>query len=269
MKNLFTTVFILVLSFNLFSQSLEYNNNPDNYPRKYYSVSFATGLRTLNAQNGNLAINFYDNNNNLVKTITSDIKGSYLQPAFYFALNKGKYTGLAHRLFFDYTSGKQKSGGMGYSLSWNFPFQFKNTYLVLRTGVYAMIGNTLLNLKTIDNPNSDFHIGDNKFDEKKIRMFLTSDFFAVGPEIEARYFVNRAINAFFLFTYDLVNSLSKQQESLKFVSTKSTNDSGGSNYPLSREDVELILDGNYLDNIPFKYGNLRLSIGVSFVWNRL
>jgi len=250
--------------------SFEYNNDPDDYPRKYYAFSFAMGPRFLSAEKGNLQINFFNQiTNELDKSFNTAIDGNYPEIGYHFSISKGKYTKLTHKLFFDITNGRQKAGGLGYSLTWNFPFQHNDNFLIIRTGVNAMIGSFLFNLSTIENPNSDLKILGHKFNDKKVRLALSSEFTTIGTEVEFSYFIYKNINLFMNVSYDIITNMGSNPK-ISFIPASSEDDyTGAVNFKFLQSNPTISYNNKNITKIPMKYGKLKLSIGASFVINRI
>lgn len=229
-------------SIGLSLPSFEYNNDPDDYPRKYYAFTVGFGARYLNTQKSNLLINSYDpNTNELKKSQNSIIEGKYPQLGYYFAVSKGKYTKLTHKIFFEFTDDTHKSGGVGYSITWNFPFQHEEKFLVVRAGLYGMIGNILYKGTSVENP-------------KDTIITMSSDFTTIGTEIETSYFIVRSFSVFINFSYDLLSNMSSNQKL------------GIGDFGEYRREV--ISNGSPLKEMPMKYGKIRFSLGGNYIFNR-
>lgn len=258
---------IAFYSSGLFSQKLlKYNNNPKDFPRKYYAVSLGIGPRYLQTESGMLDINFYGQNNSVVNSFNESLSGSYLQAGFHIGLSMGKYTGFSHKLFLDISGGKKHgSGGLGYSLGFNFPFEIRNSYLLIRPGINGFIGTSRFKFLNISNPDHDLVIDGNEYTNSNVILAFDTDFLSWGPEIEFSYFAYPNVNIFLLTSYNFVNNT----ESTKvFKIFNGPDDESGQYYSAYDKNPSVKLNNKSLEKLPFKYGSILISAGASMVFNK-
>ena len=292
MKKLFILLFICLFSLNTFAQEFaflddgnqysftksksslpainpfNYNNDASDFPRKYYSFFLGFGTRSLLVQKGPVAINLQDESGfSSPKDYLTSESGSKSITGMQFGFSMGKYTKLAHSLVFDISIGKQKNGFLGYSVGWNFPFEVGERYLILKTGLMGVIGVGQLHVGDFDN-SKDFVLSNSLITANNYKVAFETEFAGFGPQVEVSYFLFRSINMYLSMDYLFVNNYTDNHY-LIFTPEDATDSSDESRISIFDDNPSVEYENKKLEEVPFKYGGLRMNIGFTLVLNRV
>ena len=240
------------------------------YLQRYRSVFLGVGPRYLNTDPGTIETTFVDDSPSMDSfNSTFEVKDGYTQFALNFGYKAGRYRGTSHDYLFDATLGKNYSALFAYSWGWNFLTKLKGKDLVIRPAIQGVLAGSGFRIGKINNNSAYIQIGKTQYyeDELDIRLEGTSVTFA--PRLDFSYIFADRWDLFLKAAYDVPagNSNPKLYFSVPDGIGKedAPNDSSVS---IDNENLTITYNGEPLESLPFTTGGLRVTFGVSYLWNR-
>ena len=252
-------ILVLLLFFSIQQISAQ-----DYFPHKYRSIFLGFGPRTLNTDPGTITTSYIDESPSMDHLQTSvDVEDSYTRVGLQFGYKWGRYSGLSHSILFDIALGDNSGGLFSYSLGYNFLVEVNSTALLIRPAFYGGFGNYGFYIGEFENNSGYIEINGNIFTDKSLDVSLSSQVFIYGPEVDFMWMFNDFLDVFVNLNYDLKNTNSRPEvvfESLGGEGTTTSVDIDGEN-PI------VTYNNEKLTSLPYDISGLRLTVGVSYVWN--
>lgn len=241
------------------------------YLQRYRSVFFGIGPRYLNTDPGLISTTYVDDSPSMDSFSAGfDVKDGYTQMALNFGYKGGGYRGTSHDYLFDVTLGtKNYTAKFGYSWGWNFLTKFKNGDLVIRPAAQVVIANTVFNMGEIQNNALYIQVGETQYYERELDVELRAQSITFAPRLDFTYVFADRWDFFLKAAYDVSTGNINPTMELSVPERLRTDDSPGpSSLDIDTANPLVTYKGEKLESLPYTTGGLRMTVGVSFLWNR-
>lgn len=241
------------------------------YLQRYRGVFFGVGPRYLNTDPGVISTTYVDDSPSMDSfNAEFEVKDGYTQMALNFGYKGGRYRGTSHDYMFDVTLGtKNYTTKVGYSWGWNFLTKFKNSELVIRPAVQVVGVNTVFNLGTIQNNAAYIQVGETQYYERELKVELRGESVTFAPRLDFTYVFADRWDCFFKAAYDVPAANTNPAIKLSVPENLRSDDSPGpSSLDIDTANPLVTYQGEKLESLPYTTGGLRMTFGVSFLWNR-
>lgn len=238
--------------------------------QKYRSIFLGIGPRFLNTDPGTIVTNFVDDSPSMdAFNSTFDVKDGYFQLGVNFGYKFGRYRGLSHDILLDVSTSANYSAKFAYSIGWNFLFEKGDKNLVVRPALQAVAGNQVFAIGQIENNASYIQIGQTQYYEDALDVELRSESFFLAPRVDVSYIFAERWDVFFKAALDLAASNSNPRLGFDVPEDLRTEESpSSSSRSIDGDNPQVFFEGEKLESLPYKTSGLRVSIGISYLWNR-
>lgn len=240
------------------------------YLQKYRSITLGFGPRFLDTNPGTITTTFVDDSPSMDSFVSDfDVQDGYTQFGINFGYKFGRYRGLSHDLLFDVTTSKSYTIKVAYSIGWNFLFDLGNKNLVIRPGLQGFFSNTSFQLGQIENNAAYIQIGERQYFEDELNVELRAESGSVAPRLDITYVFAERFDAYIKAAYDISSNNTNPRIAFEVPDGDRTADSPPDSSLMIDGDNPLVTyNGEKLEVLPYNPGGLRLTVGVSFLWNR-
>jgi hypothetical protein len=234
-------------------------------PERYRALSIKFGPRTLDTKPGVITTAFIDDSPSQDNFYaTTDIKDQYNSLGFHISYDWRRYSGLNHSIFFDVSLGDNKGGVFGYSIGWSIPLTGE---LIVRPALAGMFGNNSFKLGQIENNAGYIKIGNEEYTDNYLDVGLTGGVVLYGPEIDIRYILGDKIHLILNANYDIGSQQSNAPE-LEFTPPSNGRNQNTSSKKIDGSNPLVLYNGIKMTSMPYSVGGIRMSLGISYVWNK-
>ena len=240
------------------------------YLQKYRGIVFGLGPRFLDTDPGIISTTFVDDSPSMDSFNSNfDIKDSYTQVGINFGYKFGRYRGLSHDILFDISASNNYQIIFGYSLGWNFLFDMGGKDIVIRPALQAFGSNQVFQIGQIQNNAAYIQIEDRQYFEEELNLELRSELLAISPRLDVTYVFADRWDCFLKMAYDFPRDNTNPRLDFSVPSDLRTENSPAtSTLDIDGDNPSVRYNGEKLESLPYNPGGLRLTIGISFLWNR-
>ncbi len=254
-------ILVLFIGSQMFGQLAD----DGDFPEKYRSVFVGFGPRTLNTTPGTIKTVYTDESPSMDHLETQiEILDKYKKWGFQAGYKWGRYKGLSHSILFDISMGKNRGGVFTYSLGYNYPVKINTKALIIRAALFGGFGNFGFDIGQLENNAGYIEINGNKYYDKQLDVSLSSQVFLYGPELDLMFELSDHFEVFASFIYDIASKNSRPK--INFVTTEKE-DQDTASIDLGGDNPKVTYNGKELTSLPYEISGLRLTFGVSYVWN--
>lgn len=240
------------------------------YLQKYRSVFLGFGPRFLDTDPGSIVTTFVDDSPSMDSfNSTFDVEDGYTNLGINFGFKFGRYRGLSHDIVFDVTATSSYTFKFGYSLGWNFLFDMGGKNIVIRPSLQGIVENTVFQIGQLQNNAAYIQVDDIQYFEPELNVDLRSESVTVAPRLDITYVFAKRFDVYFRAAYDLRSDNTNPRLELSVPSDLRTDESpADSELDIDGDNPLVLYNGEKLESLPYRTGGLRVSIGVSYLWNR-
>lgn len=240
------------------------------YLQKYRSAFIGFGPRFLNTDPGTITTTFVDDSPSMDSfNSTFDVKDGYTHLGVNFGYKFGRYRGLSHDIVFDIAATTNYTFKFGYSLGWNFLFDLGDKNLLIRPALQGLVANTVFQIGQLENNASYIQVDDLQYFESELDVELRSASVTLAPRLDVTYVLAKRFDVFLKLAYDLSRDNTDPSLELSVPEDLRTDDSPqDSSLDIDGDNPLVLYNGEKLESLPYNPSGLRLSIGVSYLWNR-
>jgi hypothetical protein len=241
------------------------------YLQRYRGIFFGIGPRYLNNDAGTIVTSYVDDSPSMDNfSTTLEVKEGYLQPALNFGYKGGNYRGPSHDYMMDVSlNTKRYAVKVAYSWGWNFLTKFKNSDLVIRPSIQGVIGNSVFNLGELRNNALYIQVEDTQYYERELNVELRAESVTVAPRIDFTYVFADRWDVYLRAAYDIpTGDINPRLVISVPEALRTENSPGDSSLDIDGDNPTVTYQGRTLTNFPYTTGGLRVTFGVSFLWNR-
>ncbi|MEL7422445.1 MAG: hypothetical protein AAFN81_05610 [Bacteroidota bacterium] len=240
------------------------------YLQKYRSLFIGLGPRFLDTDPGTISTTFVDDSPSM-DSFNSDfeIKDRYTQVGINFGYKFGRYRGLSHDILFDISASNNYQIIFGYSLGWNFLLDVNGKDIVVRPALQAFGSNQVFQIGQIQNNAAFIQIDDTRYFEDELNLELRAELLAISPRLDITYVFADRWDCFLKMAYDFPRENTNPRLDFSVPSNLRTDDSPtDSTVDIDGDNPLVRYNGEKLESLPYNPGGLRLTLGISFLWNR-
>lgn len=241
------------------------------YLKRYRGIFFGIGPRYLNTDAGTILTSFIDDSPSMDNfNSTFEVEDSYVQAALNFGYKGGRYRGTSHDYLIDVTLGtKNYTVKAAYSWGWNFLTKFKNSDLIIRPAIQGLIANTIFNLGELKNNDVYIQVGDKLYYERELDVELRAQSATIAPRLDFTYVFADRWDFYLKAAYDIpTGNINPTLELTVPEELRTSNSPSDSSFDIDGDNPMVTYEGRTLTELPYKTGGLRVTFGVSFLWNR-
>lgn len=255
MKRLFNLCLFLFICASTFAQGAE----------KYRSVYLGLGPRSLDTDEGIISTTFTDNSPSM-DFFQDDfqVEDGYSRLGLQLGFKWGRYNGLSHSIGFDVSFGEHSGLGVLYSIGWSKTIEMADGWLTFRPALFGGFANYGFGIGQIDNNAGYIQIGNTEYYDPYLDLSLKSQVGLFGPELDIVYGFNDHFEVWLIGNYDIGTSNAKPK--LEFSSP--ADDGGSSSLEIAGDNPLVTYNGEKMTELPYSVGGVRLTLGVSYVWQR-
>lgn len=252
---IFTFVLFSFLSTSIYCQDAE----------KYRSVYFGAGPRILNTDPGTISTTFTDNSPSM-DFFQGDfnVEDSYTRVGIQLGYKWGRYNGLSHSIGVDFSLGSNSGGVVAYSIGWSKTIGLGDSWLTFRPALFGGFANYGFGIGQIDNNAGYIQIGNTEYYDDYLDMELKSQAGVFGPELDIVLGILDNIDVWLIANYDIGTSNARPE--LVFSSPDA--EGGSSTVEIDGDNPLVTYNGEQITSLPYSVSGLRLTLGVSYVWQR-
>ena len=255
MKRILNLCIFLLICGSIYSQGAE----------KYRSIYLGIGPRTLDTNPGTISTTFTDNSPSMdFFQDDFEVEDSYSRLGLQLGYKWGRYNGLSHSVGFDVSFGDHSGLGLAYSIGWSKTIELADGWLTFRPALYGGFANYGFGIGQLENNAGYIQIGNTEYYDSYLDMKLKSQVGLYGPELDVAYGILDFLDIWVIANYDLGSSNAKPK--LEFSSP--ADDGGSSSLEIEGDNPLVEYNGAKITELPYSVGGLRLTIGVSYVWQR-
>lgn len=225
-------------------------------------ISVGMGLRMIRTTPGTIDTRFTDDSiDRGFFDETTEVESSYQRAGLSLEMGATQDIGLSHRIFWDFSFGKQYAVLGGYSASWELPVAER---VIVSPGFNVMYGSTRLKLGKMDRIGEYTQINDKVFFDSYLNVRLKQNLFAYGPRLDFSFLFPKQNGLTLSAAYDLGIAMSKPK--LHFSASGDEDVEGGNStavVKLPDNRANVTFNDNELAKIPYK-GGLRITLG--YIW---
>lgn len=233
---------------------------------RYRSIYLGVGPRVLDTDGGIINTSLFDNSPSMDFFEGSfDVADRYLRLGLQIGYKWGRYNGLSQSVALDVAFGQHSGMGVGYSIGWSKTFDLADGWLTLRPAFFGGFANYGFGIGRIENNASYIQIGSKQYYEPYLDLELRSQVGLYGPELDVVYGITDIFEVWVIANYDLGSPNGKARLDLI-----SPNEEEGMSTikDLSGDNPLITYNDNKITSLPYKVDGLRLTVGISYVWQR-
>ena len=240
----------------------------NNFPRKYRSLFVGIGPRSFNTDPGTIITAYTDESPSMDHLETTvEVEDNYNKIGLQIGYKWGRYSGISNAVLFDISFGENQGGLVSYSFGYNFPMELGDGIFIFRPAFFAGFGNFGFDIGEIQNNAGYIEINGIQYYDSSLKVELSSQVVVYGPEVDFMWMFGGNFDAFLNVNYDLSGNNSRPE--VKFSSTSTGDDvSTGTSIDIDNANLDISYNGEALTTLPYKISGLRLTLGLSYVWNR-
>ncbi|WP_367390099.1 hypothetical protein [Lewinella sp. LCG006] len=240
------------------------------YLQRYRSIFLGFGPRYLNTDPGTIETTFMDDSPSMdTFNSTFEVKDGYAQFAMNIGYKAGRYRGTSHDYLLDVTFGKNYTAKFAYSWGWNFLTKLKGKDFVIRPAIQGILGGSGFRIGKIQNNASYIQINEKKYYEEELNIHLQGSSLTFAPRIDFTYIFANRWDFFLKAAYDVPAGNSNPMLQFSVPDKISTDDTPTDSFvSIDNENLTITYNGEPLVSLPYTTGGLRVTFGVSYLWNR-
>ncbi len=256
MKQLLSIFVLLLLVGSISAQSTD----------KYRAVSLGFGPRIINTDPGIISTSFTDNSPSMDMFVDDfTVEDSYTKIGVNVGYKWGRYNGLSQSVGLDITAGEHQRGSFYYSIGWTKTIELSNGWLSIRPAIYGGFSNQSFDLGQIENNAGYIQIGETQYYDNYLDISLKTQSGLYGPEIGVVYNSFEFLEFWATASYDLASSNARP----KLIFMSPAEEGGTSTLDLEKAtSATITYNGEEVTSLPYSTKGLRLTVGLSYVWNR-
>ncbi|MEL6986812.1 MAG: hypothetical protein AAGK97_03190 [Bacteroidota bacterium] len=242
--------------------------NGQSYDRtdKFRSISVFTGLRSFSSEPGTVISSYVDDSPSMDQFFGTETIDDYIHRiGFGFSYHWGRMKGLSHQLGMELVLGLSESVHLAYGIGYTIPIETKENVLLIRPALHGLIGNTRINLGLMENNAAYIQIGALQYFDEFIRVKLNTDTFIFRPKLDVLVPMGEHLRIFGSLGYD-IGTQTGAAPTLWFETLAGESDT---EVELEVGKAEVNYNGSLIESIPFGTDGPRISIGISYYWEKL
>jgi hypothetical protein len=267
---LFRFFLIIGMSLMLLPQMQAQEVKTSLFLQRYRSAFIGFGPRFLNTDPGTISTTFVDDSPSMDSfNSTFEVEDGYTQFGVNLGYKFGRYRGLSHDVLFDFTTSRSHTFKAAYSIGWNFLYELGNGNLIVRPALQGFVSNTLFALGNLKNNAAYIQIDDRQYYEAELEVRLRSQSASISPRLDFTYVVADRVDVFMKFAFDLSANNTNPKLVIGVPDDLLTDDSPNeSELDIDGDNPLVTYNGEKLESLPYNPGGLRMTVGVSYLWNR-
>lgn len=231
-------------------------------PEKYRVIFLGFGPRSLDTNPGTIITNYTDDSPSMDMFAGSfEVADSYSRLGTNFGYKWGRYGGLSHKIKVDISLGSNVGGLVTYGIGYNFSSVVGSSILTINPGIFGGFGNYGFGIGAIENNALYIQVGSTQFYDQEVDLNLKSQLFVYGPELTIDFAMADHLSVWANAAYDIASSNSRP--TLEFQGSEASAERG-----LADDNPSVNYDGAPIESLPYEASGIRLTLGVSYVWNR-
>ena len=240
------------------------------YLQKYRSPFLGFGPRFINTDPGTIATTFVDDSPSMDRFNSNfDVEDSYFQVGVQLGYKFGRYRGLSHDILLDFGTSRNYQIFFGYSIGWNFLLDVNGKNLLIRPALQGFAMNQVFQLGQIENNAAFIQIDDRQYFEEELDIELRADIVSIAPRLDITYVFAERFDVFCKFAFDIAADNTNARMEIDVPADLQTADSPGvSTLDIDGDNPLVLYNGEKLESLPFNAGGLRMTLGISYLWNR-
>lgn len=241
------------------------------YLQRYRSAFLGVGPRYLNTDPGTIETTFVDDSPSMDSfNSTFDVKDGYTQFALNIGYKAGNYRGTSHDYLLDVTLGKNYTAKFAYSWGWNFLTKLNGNDFVIRPAIQGLLAGSGFRIGQIQNNAAYIQIGETQYYEGELDIRLQATSVTFAPRLDFTYIIADRVDVFFKAAYDVPagNSDATLQFSVPDGIGTDSGNTTTSTVKVDDDNLTITYNGDPLESLPFTTGGLRVTFGISYLWNR-
>lgn len=260
MRNSKLLVVLLLCCFCFTGQSQSYSGS-----EKFRNISLSAGLRSFFSDPGTVVTSYVDDSPSMDRFMGSLELDNYINRiGFALNYNWGRKKGLSHQLGMEAVFGLSESVHVGYGMGFTIPIEFEYSTLLIRPAFHALIGNNRINLGYLQNNAAYIQINNTQIFDEELKIKLNTDTYIFRPKVDFIIPIVNFLTAYVSLGYDFGGSTNAEPE-LWFETFEGQT---FSDIKLEENKAEVTFDGNSIKTIPFDLNGPRISIGISYYWEK-
>lgn len=231
-------------------------------PEKYRAIFLGFGPRSLDTDPSTIASDYTDDSPSRdMFTGTFEVEDSYARLGTNFGYKWGRYDGLSHKIMVDLSFGSHVGGLVTYGIGYNFSQVIGTSILTINPGIFGGFGNYGFGIGSIENNALFIQVGSTEFYDSEVDLNLKSQLFVYGPEVTVDYVFTDHLSVWLNAAYDIASDNTRPM--LEFQGSEIT-----ASIELDSENLTITSNDAPLESLPYEASGLRMTAGVTYVWNR-
>lgn len=231
-------------------------------PEKYRAIFLGFGPRSLDTEPGTIASAYTDDSPSRdMFSGTFEVEDSYSRLGTNFGYKWGRYGGLSHKIMVDLSLGSNVGGLVTYGIGYNFSQIIGSSILTINPGIFGGFGNYGFGIGAITNNAIYIQVGNTEFYDTEVDLNLKSQLFVYGPEVTVDYVFTDHLSAWLNAAYDIASD--NTRPTLEFMGSQAS-----ASIDLDNENLTVTYDNAPLETLPYEASGLRMTAGITYVWNR-
>ena len=260
MRNASLLILIILCCFINTGQSQSYSGS-----EKFRNISLSAGLRSFFSDPGTVTTSYVDDSPSMDRFMGSLDLDKYInRVGFALNYNWGRKKGLSHQIGIEGVFGLSESAHVGYGIGFTIPIEFEYSTLLIRPAIHGLIGNNRINLGYLQNNAAYIEIQGTQIFDEQLQIKLNTDTYMLRPKVDFIIPIVNFLTAYVSLGYDF-GGMTNEEPELWF---ESADGQTFTDIELEANKAEVTFNGEIIKTIPFDLNGPRISIGVSYYWEK-